>query len=178
VGFEVFVDTPLGYYSVHHYMSAMKTELTGIARYQPLVVILLLQALVAAVLPLDFMHGFMGLFFVSLAMFKLFDISGFANGFQKYDAIAKPFRPYAYIYPFLELALGLGYLSQCALRETYIATIILMTISAAGVVREIARGNKFQCACLGTALQVPLSTVSIVENLGMGLMAVWMLAAL
>ena len=58
------------------------------------------------------MHDFMGLFLVVFSMFKFFDMEGFADGFQMYDLLAKPFRPYAYVYPFIELALGLGYLAH------------------------------------------------------------------
>lgn len=159
----------------HPYIKCMNSEPTGITRYQPLVVILALNALMAVAMGQDAMRYFMGFFFVTLAMFKLFDLNGFADGFQKYDLLAKQTRAYAYVYPFLELGLGLAYLAAYQLVITQWATVVLMLVSAAGVVREIRRGNQFQCACLGTVLNVPLSTVSVVENLGMGLMAGWML---
>ena len=57
------------------------------------------------------MHDFMGFFVVVFSMFKFFNMEGFADGFQMYDLLAKPFQPYAYVYPFIELALGLGYLA-------------------------------------------------------------------
>lgn len=118
----------------------------------------------------------MGLFFVIFAMFKFFDLAGFAKGFRKYDILAQNIPAYANLYPFLELALGLLYLSGRYPESTAIATTILMAISAAGILREMRRGNQFTCACLGTTLNVPLSTVSVIENLGMGAMAVLMLA--
>ena len=61
---------------------------------------------------MDWMHDFMGFFLVVFSMFKFFNLEGFADGFHMYDLLAKPFRPYAYIYPFIELALGLGYLAH------------------------------------------------------------------
>lgn len=159
----------------------MKTEPIGISRYQPLIVIVGVAVLAAASLQSvwdeGFMRYFMGLFFALLAMFKLFDLRGFADGFQKYDVVAKQWRGYGYAYPCIELGLGLAYLADYGARTTYIVTIAVMAVSAAGVIREIRRGNKFQCACLGTVLKVPLSTVSIVENAGMGLMAAGMLLA-
>ena len=46
-----------------------------------------------------------------------------------------------------------------------------MLISSIGVIKSLRSGMNIKCACLGTVLSVPLSTVSVVENLGMGLMA-------
>jgi hypothetical protein len=158
----------------HHHEDAA----TGIKAYFPLIVIVaiaFLGAFALHVAHLSFMASFMGLFFLLLAMFKFFDLRGFADGFTTYDLIAKKYRPYAYAYPFMELALGVAYLSGVALTFTSLATVILMTVSAVGVFKEVSRGSKIKCACLGTALSVPLSTVSIVENVGMGAMALWML---
>jgi len=121
------------------------------------------------------MHTFMGLFLVMFSMFKLFNISGFADGFQMYDLLAKRFRPYAYLYPFLELGLGLAYLSTFSLKAIYIATIFLMTFGACGVFVAMRNKLKINCACMGTVLDVPLSTVALVENLGMAIMAASML---
>jgi hypothetical protein len=126
--------------------------------------------------PMQFMTQVMGMFFLLLAMFKLFDLSGFADGFQMYDVVAKKFRNYAYVYPFIELMLGALYLSGQYPLFTNIVTVVVMAVSAAGVFLSMKRGYKFKCACLGTVLNVPLSTVSLVENLGMGLMALLMVS--
>lgn len=117
---------------------------------------------------------FMGLFFVTFAMFKFFDLNGFTDGFQMYDILAKKHRPYAYIYPFIELTLGLLYLSNLYPVFTNLLTVAIMSISAVGVIQSIRSGMNIKCACLGTALNVPLSTVSIAENVGMGAMALIM----
>lgn len=122
------------------------------------------------------MHRFMGLFLTLFAMFKLFDPSGFADGFQMYDLLAKPFRPYAYVYPFIELALGLGYLAEWNLPVVYGATVVVMLFGAAGVGNALRRGLDINCACMGTVLKVPLSTVALTEDLGMAAMAAVMWA--
>ena len=121
------------------------------------------------------MHDFMGLFLLSFSMLKLFDLPGFAEGFQKYDLLAGKFRPYAFTYPFLELALALGYLSHWQPQFVYLATIVLMTFGAIGVFRTLAKGLDLKCACMGSSLNVPLSTVAVVEDVGMALMALLML---
>jgi hypothetical protein len=117
------------------------------------------------------MNLFMGFFFCLLSMFKLFNLEGFKEGFQKYDLIAKQSPNYACFYPFIELALGLLYLSGFYAVTTNILTLGVMTISGLGVWLSIRGGLKTNCACLGTVLQVPLSTVSVIENLGMAVMA-------
>ncbi len=152
------------------------TKPTGIKAYQPLIAIALIVILAAAALSMtgvSFMHAFMGLFFCQFALFKFFDLKGFADGFQLYDIIARKTRGYAYAYPVMELALGLGYLSMTAPQLVYLLTVMLMSISTIGVIQNRSEG--VSCACLGTALKVPLSTVSIVENIGMGSMALLML---
>ncbi len=45
------------------------------------------------------MHYFMGLFLVIYSMFKIFDLNGYADGFEMYDLLAKRVRAYAYMYP-------------------------------------------------------------------------------
>jgi YHS domain-containing protein len=121
------------------------------------------------------MHDFMGLFLIVFSMFKFFNINGFADGFQMYDLLASSFRPYAYVYPFLELGLGLGYLAWFQPAFIYTATVVLMTFGSLGVFRALATGLDVNCACMGSVLNVPLSTVALVEDLGMASMALMML---
>ncbi|MDB2415334.1 hypothetical protein N9W34_06140 [Rickettsiales bacterium] len=151
-------------------------------RYKPLLVIIATVAFSAAALALvdghmhRFMETFMGLFFVNFAMLKLIDLKGFADGFSMYDLVAKRSRTYALAYPFIELGLGLLYLTAFLPIATNILTLIFMLISGAGVIKAIITSDKkLQCSCLGTILNVPLSTVSVIENFGMAAMATFML---
>jgi hypothetical protein len=150
-----------------------------IGRYWPLMALILVAVAGAAALTqkglIDWMHYFMGLFLCQFAMLKLFHPSGFAEGFQKYDLVAKKSRVYAYVYPFIELGLGLAYLSFTAPILTYILTIIVMGVGAVGVVGALRRGLDIRCACMGTVLDVPLSTVTLTEDIAMIAMACWML---
>lgn len=118
-----------------------------------------------------FFNGTMGFFLCLLAMFKLFNLPGFADGFQMYDIVAKRVRIYAYCYPFIELTLGVLFLTGLVPLETNVVTLLVMAVSALGVIKSLLAGMDIRCACLGTALDVPLSTVSVVENVGMGVMA-------
>lgn len=126
--------------------------------------------------PMAWMHDFMGLFLVVFSMFKFFDMEGFADGFHMYDLLAKRVRSYGFVYPFLELGLGLAYLGRWNPPLVYLATAILMLFGAAGVFVALRKGLDLECACMGTVLHVPLSTVALVEDLGMAAMAAAMLA--
>jgi YHS domain-containing protein len=124
------------------------------------------------------MHDFMGFFLVVFSMFKFFNLPGFADGFQMYDLLAKRLRAYAFMYPFIELALGLGYLAHWHPHAIYLVTILVMVFGSLGVFNALRKGLDLECACLGTMLKVPLSTVALVEDLGMGAMAAAMLLAM
>ncbi len=153
-------------------------------RYWPLFALVLIAALEAVALThgvsksnFVWMHFFMGLFLCKFALLKLFNPRGFADGFQMYDLVAKKFSGYAYLYPFIELGLGLSYLSFVYPVVTYVITILVMGTGAIGVIRALRQGLDVRCACMGTVLDVPLSTVTLSEDIGMGIMACWMLIA-
>ncbi|HEX2862880.1 MAG TPA: MauE/DoxX family redox-associated membrane protein [Lacunisphaera sp.] len=148
--------------------------------YLPLLALVFVSALVASAIkhsygpgvhPVRWMHGFMGFFLVAFALLKLFDLRGFADGFQMYDLLARRVRAYALVYPFIELALGLGYLAFWRPTTVYLATFIVLGFGALGVITALRRGLDVNCACMGTSLKVPLSTVALIEDLSMAAMA-------
>ena len=99
----------------------------------------------------------------------------FKEMFAGYDVIAKRSKQYAAAYPFIELALGLAYLVNALPLTRDILTFVIMTVSSIGVFQEIRRRSGIHCACLGNVIKLPLSTVSLVENVGMGVMALVMI---
>lgn len=123
------------------------------------------------------MLNFMAGFFLVFSAFKFLDLKGFADAYASYDLLAMKWRGYGFVYPFLELALGLAYLFRFELLATNIATIALMAFSSLGVVQALAQRQAIQCACLGTVLKLPMSTITLVEDVGMAAMAAAMLAA-
>lgn len=150
--------------------------------YRPLLIlisIILLGSFAAtwpSLYPPDVMRLFMAGFFLAFAALKLLDLKGFAHGYAKYDLLAKEFPAYGYAYPFLELTLGLLLLSGEQPEWTAIATLSLMSFSALGVLRSLWRKERFKCACMGTIINVPLTSVALVEDLAMAVMAGVMLA--
>lgn len=154
--------------------------------YRPLIIIISLIFLVTVVLTLrdlltesfhlnQSMAYFMAGFFLVFSGFKLIDLKGFAEGYSTYDLLAKKVFAYGYIYPFLELLLGLLYAARFIPQVINLFTFILMTFSGIGVALKIVKHEKFQCACLGTFLKVPLTKVTLIEDFGMAIMALLML---
>lgn len=121
------------------------------------------------------MMNFMAGFFLVFSAFKLLDLRGFADAYSGYDLLARRWHAYGYVYPFLELALGLAYLFRIVPNATNIATLLLMAFSSLGVIAALANKRRIVCACLGTVLKLPMSTVTLVEDLGMAIMAAAML---
>jgi copper chaperone CopZ len=124
------------------------------------------------------MRYFMAGFFLVFAFFKLLDIRAFANAYAGYDLLAARWHTWGLVYPFVELALGIAYLANYNAVLTNWATVIIMGFSAVGVIRAVMRKTQIQCACLGTVFKLPMSTVTIVEDVGMVLMAAVMLRTL
>jgi hypothetical protein len=109
-------------------------------------------------------------FFLVFSAFKLMDIKGFASGYSMYDLLAKKWYTYGYIYPFVELSFGLAMILGSS-KVLLAAELVVMTLSGVGVLLKIAKKEKFQCACLGTFLKVPLTYVTLIEDFGMAILA-------
>jgi hypothetical protein len=120
-----------------------------------------------------FLRFFMAMFFLVFGLFKLLDLPGFVMSYIGYDIVARKYTAYAYAYPFIELALAAGYFLNLSFIEW--PTLVLMIIGSIGVMRQLMRGSKIKCACLGTYVKLPLTTVSLIEDLSMGIMALVLL---
>lgn len=123
------------------------------------------------------MTNFMGGFFAIFSLFKMLDLSGFAAGYASYDLLAQRSRIWALSYPFVELALSVAYFLDVWPTQVNALTAALMIVGAAGVYRTLKRGEKINCACLGTTLKLPMTKVTLIEDLLMGVMALYMLIA-
>lgn len=121
------------------------------------------------------MNNFMGLFFFVFSMFKMFDIKQFAATYSSYDLLAARSKIYALSYPIIELILSILYIINCCPFVTNLITLALMTISAAGVTIALSNKKKIQCACLGTAFKLPMTKVTLIEDLLMAVMALFAL---
>ena len=161
-------------------------EPTTLGSYLPLIIIIGIIAISTLALGIksiqdgsftavSLMTNFMAGFFLVFSGFKLLDLKGFKEGYFTYDLLAKRIPQYGYVYPFIELALGLAYLTRFNLGLTNWVTLIVMVFSVIGVLNEISKKRKIQCYCLGTVLKVPLTYVTVIEDLVMAAMALAML---
>ncbi len=123
----------------------------------------------------SFMLDFMGLFYIVFSFFKLLDLKGFPESFKMYDPLAKVVPAYAWIYPFIELALGLLFLMRIQIPLALIITLIILGITTIGVTKTLLDKKSIQCACLGTALKLPMTKATFIENTIMIIMAIMML---
>lgn len=122
------------------------------------------------------MRHFMAGFFLVFSFFKLLDLKGFADAYRTYDVLARAWPFWALVYPFVELALGVSYLIGFSPIVTNLATLLLMLLGSVGVLKALLKKQAIRCACLGTALNLPMTTITLVEDLGMASMAALMLA--
>ena len=110
------------------------------------------------------MNNFMAGFFLTFSFFKLLDVKAFAETYSMYDIVAKRIKAYGFIYPFIELALGIAFLTGFNPFVTNIATLIVMSISIIGVLQSVLNKQNIQCAFLGAVFNLPMSTVTIIED--------------
>lgn len=110
------------------------------------------------------MNIFMAGFFLTFSFFKMLDLKGFAESYSMYDIVAKKVKAWGFIYAFIELGLGIAYATNFQPLVTNIVTLVVMTISIIGVLQSVLNKRKIQCACLGAVFNLPMSTVTIIED--------------
>ena len=154
----------------------------GIKAYAPLIAAV--SAIALFVLIRQYWYGFnlnaamydvMAGFFLLFGSLKLLDLKGFVQAYAMYDVLAKRSIVYAYAYPFIEIALGLAYLLRLYPTITNSITLVLMLVGAIGVAQELSQKRDIACACLGTVFKLPMTHITLIEDLLMAAMAAWML---
>ncbi len=124
------------------------------------------------------MNYFMAGFFIVFSFFKLLTLKGFAESYAMYDVLAKKWNGWGYVYPFVELGLGLAFLTGFHPVLTNSITLVVMSISIIGVLQSVLNKRKIKCACLGAVFNLPMSTVTIIEDALMIAMSGLMLATM
>lgn len=163
-----------------------KAALPGItlSTYKPLIIIVSFIAGVSILVQYPFdafsgmlwMRHFMAGFFLVFSFFKLLNLEGFASSYRMYDIVAAKWNGWGFVYPFVELGLGIAYLINFIPFYTNLITLIVLGISSIGVIQSNLNKRKIKCACLGDVFNLPMSTVTIIEDLTMVAMAGWMLS--
>lgn len=136
-----------------------------------LVTVLLLQYANSSWDVSQMMTHFMGGFFLVFSFFKFLNLQKFADAYATYDIVAKRVPTYGLLYPFIELFLGIAYLSGFHPNITNTVTLVVMGVSTIGVAKAVANKRKIECACLGTVFNLPMTKVTLFEDLLMVVMA-------
>ena len=123
----------------------------------------------------EFMLDFMGLFYIVFAFFKMLDLKGFPESFSMYDPLAKRLPIYGWIYPFIETAMGIMFLMRYEVNIALVITLVVLGITTIGVTKTLIDKKSIRCACLGTALKLPMTEATFIENTIMIVMAALML---
>lgn len=152
--------------------------------YRPVLVIFIVAALLAGVIGFltqwdegyfSILPHFIAIAMTLLALQKLQDIESFSTMFLNYDLLAQKWVPYAYIYPYAELAAGLLMLSGVLTIISAPIALIIGGVGAWSVFKAVYLDKReLKCACVGGNSNVPLGFVSLTENLMMLGMAIWM----
>jgi len=164
------------------YNSSTKTsEKTKLQQLKPLLLILFYITSAGILLHYkdwswsEFMLDFMGLFYIVFGFFKMLDLKGFPESFKMYDPLAKLIPIYGWIYPFIETALGVMFLLRFEVNIALIMTLVVLGITTVGVTKTLLDKKSIRCACLGTALKLPMTEATLIENTIMIAMAAVML---
>ena len=118
---------------------------------------------------------YMGLFFMLFSFLKLINIKGFSITFSKYDLLGKNIPGFSISYPFLEFCLGIAFLTNSLLITANLTTLIFMISQSIGVGNVLRKKEIIQCACLGSSINLPVSYLTLIENLVMVSMSSYML---
>jgi hypothetical protein len=150
-----------------------------ITTYKPLLLIFgyllggvfLLHVRSADWLAANVMQDFMGGFFLIFSFFKLLNLRGFANAYRTYDVVAKRIYGYGFVYPVVELSLGVAYVIHFNPPLINSITVVVSLVSSVGVIQSLLSRKKIPCACLGTIFNLPMTKVTLIEDLLMAGMA-------
>ncbi len=121
------------------------------------------------------MLDFMAWWFIVFASFKIVRLKDFAEAYSLYDILAKRIPGYGLVYPFIELGLGLMFLFRFGATIAAWVTLALMLINSIGAYKGIRDKKVIMCACMGTVFRLPMSFVSLGEDLLMLIMAIMLL---
>jgi copper chaperone CopZ len=169
--------------SKESFLTDNENEKSKLAQLKPLFLILLYIGVASVLMHKDnlnmieIMQDFMGLFFIVFSFFKILDIKSFALSFSMYDPLAKLLPSYSKIYPFIETIIGIMFLFKSQITIALFSTIIILGLTTIGVTKTLLSKRSIKCACLGTALDLPMTEATFIENALMIIMSFILLLA-
>ncbi len=159
-------------YHVTNVNSELDEPKSGIETYKPILLIfgyivgvtILIEVISGTFIWHRWMAHFMAGFFLVFSFFKLLNLKGFAESYGMYDIVAKKWQGWGHLYAFTELALAIAFLTGFNPIITNGVTFIVMSISIVGVLQSVLNKRKIKCACLGDVFNLPMTTITVIED--------------
>lgn len=124
------------------------------------------------------LRWFVGGFLLVSGSFKLIGYESFTSVFHRYDFIARRQPSYAYLYPFIQMILGVWYMLGIGSLFRNLIVFSVMFVGLFAVVKGLLRsGPTGHCVCLPHVLKLPLSTLLLFESLVITFMVFLLLVA-
>lgn len=150
--------------------------------YRPLIVVASIAVIFAVIQTTlvgwsehAFMQYLMAGYFIFFGALKIIGWRGFVASYRQYDDIAKLSRVYAVLYPLLEIGIGVAYYIGVQWLPFDLFVSLLMSQKAFSTLRTVRRGDLVQCACLGSFFSIPVTRVTVFEDVLMAVMALYMI---
>jgi hypothetical protein len=122
-----------------------------------------------------FMQYLMAGYFLIFGLMQTTTIKKSAKMFQQYDPIAKKLPIYGYLYPLIQISLGVAYLLWVSPIIVNLIAATVLFFNMIGVIGVLEQKKQVRCGCLGGAMKVSVSWVTLVESAVMFVMALGML---
>lgn len=163
--------------SATHHSETLEQSKSWFITYKPVLLIFFYITIVTTLIQvgnhhvdfMQWMRHFMAAFFLVFSFFKMLNLRGFAESYVMYDVIARKIPSWSYVYAFTELLLGIAFLLNFSPILSNSITLVVMTLSIIGVLQSVLNKKTIKCACLGDVFNLPMSTITIIED---GLMIV------
>jgi uncharacterized membrane protein YphA (DoxX/SURF4 family) len=109
---------------------------------------------------------------------KVPDLEGFRSVVERYGILPRPLAaPFAFVLPFVEIALGLYMAGGLFVQGTAAAGTLLMTVFLSAQGLAWARGLTLDCGCFGTVVQgSSVGPLTMLRDVALGLPTFLMLA--
>jgi len=122
-----------------------------------------------------FMQYLMAGYFLIFGALKISNWPAFVRSYRKYDWLAAHSSTYSWAYPALEIILGVLYYLALWPFFVNLFVLVLMLEKAISVYMAIITKKISKCACLGGWFSIPITYVTVFEDILMASMALWMI---
>lgn len=129
------------------------------------------QAAGGVFVPFTALTDFLAGFFLVFSVLKFMDWKGFVTAFSSYDIFAKRSPWYAWVYPIIELLIGVMFYVGVNIEIAAGLTLLIGFMSSLGVAHQLANKRRIPCACMGTVFAMPLTHITLAENFLTGFVA-------